>query len=448
VNFFDDYSASMAGNAFNDWAGPVSVALNAEFRQQALQETTNAPPSAPVTNVSTSILRNVAAASAPTSIYAYATTASNSAANSVWEVSGETVIPVAKDMPWIKSLDVSGAVRYTDYSSSGSVLTWKAGLDYQPVDDIRIRATESQDIRAPTLYDLYAGQSALIQNVNDLTSGINKVTNIITQGNPNLVPEKALTTTAGIVYSPSWLPRFRMSVDYYDISIDNAIANLSGNNVTIQQECLAQPTASLCTTLLPRTSPTAFPTQVNSEPFNVAKTWTRGVDVEASYNVVLQEWAKSLRGNLNFRLLYSYQPVLDSITLPGAAAVNSSGNLGGTGPGISANRVTLMANYVLGPIGASWQTRWSSSLGRGVTGQYFAQGSLPAYTVSDLNMTYRLKVDGHNFNTFFNIQNLFDAQPRIAPSVTASGIPGFGSSAVGGDDLIGRYFTAGVRFTY
>jgi outer membrane receptor protein involved in Fe transport len=456
VNFFDDYSASISGNAFNTWAGPVSVAANAEYRQQELKETTNADPTTPVTNV-TGVLRDIPINSVtnrptpPSSVYAYATVAPSDASYAVWEVSGETVAPLAKDVPWIKSLNVSGAVRYTDYSTSGSVVTWKAGLDYQPVSDIRFRATESQDIRAPTLYDLYAGQSVLVQNLNDqYNSKVNQVVFITTRGNPNLTPEKSLTTTAGIVYSPHWLPRFRVSVDYYNISMDNAIATLSGNNATILQQCAAQPNAPLCTQLIVRgNGQSAFPTAVYSEPFNVAKTWTNGVDVETSYDAKLQDWVKTLRGNLGLRLLYSFQPTLNSINFPGAPVVNSAGTVGGvTGPGVATNRVTLMANYGLGPLTANWQTRWSSPLSRGTPGQYFAQGALPAYSVSDLNVNYRLVVEGRMLNLFFNMQNVFDAQPRISPSLTFSGIPGFGSSAVAGDDLVGRNFTVGLRFRY
>src|SRR5262249_53239553 len=141
-------------------------------------------------------------------------------------------------------LALNGAARYTDYSSSGNVWTWKVGLDYQPIDDIRFRATQSRDIRAPTLYDLFAGQSALVQNLNDPHTSVSRVVNIITQGNPNLVPEVSQTTTAGAVYSPSWLPRFQMSVDYYNITIDNAITTLAGNNATVLQQCEAVQWAS------------------------------------------------------------------------------------------------------------------------------------------------------------------------------------------------------------
>jgi outer membrane receptor protein involved in Fe transport len=443
MNTLDDYTASLSGSPFNDWAGPVSVAFNAEYRQQGLQEASNASPL--VKPITTGLL-----AGKPTSVYAYATVAPNSASNSVWEISGESVVPLLADKPFAKSLDLSGAFRYTDYSSSGAVNTWKAGLDWQPVNDIRIRATESQDIRAPTLFDLYQGQSIVIGNLNDPLTGGNQVVNITTKGNPNLVPEVARTTTAGIVYSPSWFPRFRISADYYDITINNAITSLAGNTPAILSECTAtggtSPVCSLIVRPLPYSNTTAanFPTAIYQESVNAAKNWTRGVDVEASYNTALTDLYRPLKGDLNLRVLYSYQPVLNTQNYAGAPVTKVAGV-----SGLATDRLTFMANYAVGPLTLDWQTRYSGPEARsGTAGQIFASPPIPAYASSDVNISYKLAVQQHVFTVFFNVQNLFDAQPRIAPNLVFSGIPGFGSPTVAGDDMIGRYFVAGLRFRY
>jgi len=66
----------------------------------------------------------------------------------------ETVVPLAKDLPFAKTLDFNGAVRATDYSTSGYVTTWKLGLTYSPIDGVTFRATRSRDIRAPNLSEL------------------------------------------------------------------------------------------------------------------------------------------------------------------------------------------------------------------------------------------------------------------------------------------------------
>jgi len=453
VNQFDDLVGSIAGSPISDWAGPVSVALNAEYRLQSLVETTTANPLAPVSFTG---LRDVPTPP-PGANFAYATVAPTKASNNVWEVSGETVIPLAKDMDLAKSLEINAAARYTRYSTSGSVWTWKVGLDYQPVDDIRIRATESRDIRAPTLYDLSAGQSTIVQGLNDPHTGVTRVVSIITQSNPNLLPEVSQTTTAGVIYSPSWLPRFKMSVDYYNIAMNNGITSLAGNNATILQQCEAVQWAStLCSQLIVRPLPFSnstaanFPTTVYSESFNTAKTWTRGVDVEASYNIDLAEIAEELPGMLNFRLLYSYQPTLDTINFPGASTTNTAGTVGGSGVSpLASSRATLMADYDIGPVRIGWSARYSGPEKRsGTPGQYFADPNLPSYTISDLTLNYLAEIDSHTADVFFNIQNVFDAQPRLAPSIVFSGIPGFGNGAVAGDDLIGRYFTVGVRLRY
>jgi iron complex outermembrane receptor protein len=446
-NGFDDFNGSITGSPFSDWAGPVTAALSAEYRLQSLVETTSANPLAPTSFTG---LRDVPIPP-PGSDYAYATVAPTHAANNVWEVAGETLIPLAKDMPFAKSLEVNAAARYTDYSTSGTVWTWKAGLDYLPIDDIRFRATESRDIRAPTLYDMFAGQSSLVQNLSDPHTGVSRVVSIITKGDPNLVPEVSQTTTAGVILSPSWLPDFRMSVDYYDITMNNAITSLAGNNATLLAQCEAvQWQSSLCSTLIVRplpfsnTSAANFPTTVYSESFNIAKNWTNGVDVEASYNLELADVAQELPGNLGLRLLYNYQPTLKAINFPGAVTTNAAG-----AAGLASSRLNVMANYNVGPFRLGWTTRYYSPEQRsGTPGQYFANPELSSYTISDLTLNYTMLVDSHTADVFFNVQNLFDVQPQIAPNIVFSGIPGFGNPTVAGNDLIGRYFTVGLRLRY
>ncbi|MBL8555599.1 MAG: TonB-dependent receptor, partial [Phenylobacterium sp.] len=75
----------------------------------------------------------------------------------VKEVYGEVAVPVLKDSA-VGDLDLNGAARYTHYSTSGAVTTWKVGGSYKPVPDLRIRGTLSRDIRAPSLFELFAGK--------------------------------------------------------------------------------------------------------------------------------------------------------------------------------------------------------------------------------------------------------------------------------------------------
>src|SRR5690606_18998930 len=146
----------------------------------------------------------------------------------VTEAFVETVVPLLAGKPFAESLDFNGAARWTDYSTSGEVVTWKLGATWSPFEDVRFRVTRSRDIRAPNLGELFntgrSGTGAVLdpQNNNEPTTIVTRV-----RGNPELDPEEADTTGIGVVYRPSWLPGFGASVDYYEIEIDGAIVSLS-----------------------------------------------------------------------------------------------------------------------------------------------------------------------------------------------------------------------------
>jgi outer membrane receptor protein involved in Fe transport len=445
VNMTNDVAASISGIAFNDWAGPVSVASNVEYRAQSLNMTSNASPLA--TADYTGIRVGTAA---PTLPWQYTTMAPQRGSNSVWEVGAETVVPLLTDAPLVKNLEVNGATRFTDYSSSGAVTTWKVGVRYQPFADLHFRGTESKDIRAPTLYDLYAGPTYSVFGLNDPHTGVTASVPVESLGNRNLVPEVARTWTAGLVYTPAWLPRFNFSVDFFHISIDNAIgtvAGSSGNAVAAIQQCEASggtsPLCALFTRPLPfaNTSAANFPTLALNQTVNIAQQYTRGFDVESDYSLPLPRRA----GRLDFRLLYSHQPVMVTRAFAGAALVNAAGT-----QGLPVDRATGRLGYEVGRFAAGWQVRYSGneSRGTGNTSQVFAGGSLGPLYYHDLSLSFHFGPYGSNLQTFLTVNNLFNQPPRISPSTTFTGIPGFGSPAVAGDDVLGRYFTAGIRWSY
>ncbi len=444
LNKIDDFAATISGVAFQNWAGPVSVALNYEFRSQSLAEATNASP------LATPVTTGIRLGTAPTSVWSYATQAAQQGSNNVWEVGGETVFPLLRDLPFVDKLEVNGAVRYTSYSSSGPATTWKVGLNYQPIQDLRFRFSESRDIRAPTLADLYSGTTISILNVNDPHTGVNGVIRVQGGGNPNLVPEVARTSTAGVIYTPAWIPRFSVSFDYYNIVLNNAIGAINGANTAILQECEnSGGTSPLCATIvrpLPFSDHSAanFPTLVYNLNQNIAQTYTHGFDVEARTDVVLSDVNASVPGHVDLRLLYSHQPVLKSRSYPTSQLTNAAGVAG-----LSADRVTGTVGYELGPVSVLWQARYLSKQNRsGNPLQVYADPALPAIWYHDLNITYRFKAAGHDLQAFLIVNNLFDQAPRISPSTTFTGIPGFGSPYVTGDDPIGRYYTVGLRMRY
>src|SRR5690606_28669900 len=161
--------------------------------------------------------------------------------------------------------------------TSGEVITWKTGLTWAPYSDLRFRATQSRDIRAPNLGDLFNAGRSGTGAVRDPQFGnaeiaiVNRV-----QGNPNLKPEEADTTGLGFVYQPSWLPGFGASVDFFNIEVEGAIVSLSPQDYV--DLCFAGD-AQICQFV--ERNAAGNITFVAVQPANVLVQSTRGVDVEA-----------------------------------------------------------------------------------------------------------------------------------------------------------------------
>ena len=185
-----DMSFNVQGVAIQDWAGDVAVAAGGEVRRDLIHGTAD-----PVSLVKGWRTANVLPFQA---------------SQQVQEGYVEADVPLLQGLPFAKQVGFNGAFRFTDYSLSGDAETWKLGLDYQVDDDLRLRATNSHDIRAPNLNDLFQAAGSTIGLVND---DVLHLTYNITQGtggNPGLKPEVGITNTAGAVYSPSWLNGFQV----------------------------------------------------------------------------------------------------------------------------------------------------------------------------------------------------------------------------------------------
>ncbi|OYX30226.1 MAG: hypothetical protein B7Y99_11925 [Caulobacterales bacterium 32-69-10] len=160
INVVNDVTANVSGDLFNLPAGPVAASVGAEYRTATLNLKTNSDPSTPV---NTAGLRGIS----PNTVRYYLTNVATARGKqNVKEAFGELAVPILKDQPFAERLDLNGAYRLTDYSTSGSVSTWKLGGTWTPVDGLKLRATRSRDIRAPTLFDLYAGAQFAQGSVN------------------------------------------------------------------------------------------------------------------------------------------------------------------------------------------------------------------------------------------------------------------------------------------
>lgn len=441
TNELSDVNASVTGSPFSLWAGPVNVALNGEYRKMSLRNTSNADPRV---HPDCTGLRPTSNCTANTAPFSSDVLAPVMASEDVKEVGAELEIPLIKDMLLIKALDLNLAGRYTDYSVSGSVETWKIGSTWEVIDGLRVRGTMSQDIRAPTLYDLFAPVAIATGGFTDIHTNTSGPVQIVTQGNAALTPEVSKTKTIGVVYQPSFLPRSSFALDYYDINIGNAITSVSSTSTVIQGLCESSGGTSPYCTLYVRPGPfsdrTAAnrPTEIHNQSLNVARSWTSGVDTEANYAFEPADVVSSVPGTVNLRLLLSYQPELRSITIPGVPYTEAAGI-----SGLSKWRANLGINYVWNDFSATIVERWQSSQ-RPTDPRTFVdlRRSIPALLYTDVTLSYRFLDSG--LEPFLSVNNLFNTQPPIiggSPQTTGQSYP-----TPPGFDVVGRYFTMGVRF--
>jgi outer membrane receptor protein involved in Fe transport len=379
---------------------------------------------------------------------------------SVKEGFAEFQIPVLADLPAVQRLDTNWAVRFADYAGAGQVWAWKAGLSWKLNDQIRVRATRSRDVRAPNLRDRFdqtlGGVNATDRN-SKLTAPIPYSVIGFSGGNPNLKPEEADTTTAGIVIQPSFLDGFQASVDWYKVSISGAIAQLSGQ--TIVDQCNAGD-ASLCQYVLRNTNTTQNPlgdiTQINTYFLNLNKEIYQGVDAElgwrksltllgggpeavtvrvfATHYLTVQQLPPELIGTGGVR---TRGPTIDNITTTPDAATAILGYRNGD------YSVSLLERYT-GSRKINRLYEESTVNAPIVTGNTTVDdNSLSAAFTTDLSLGWSpSKFEG--LRLYSTVTNLFNKEPQISPGT--GGRTGFGNGVAG--DSIGRRYVAGVQYKF
>lgn len=459
VNTMDDYGASISGTVWEGWAGPIKGALDAEYRRLALETISTDSPTLLVNCAYQNPITCNPTANPGQHVWNGAVANLPTVSETVYEFAAETDIPVLKDLPFIQLFDFNAAARYTHYSISGAATTWKLGAVWNVVDDFKLRGTISRDIRAPTLSNLFAPLNVNYSAFTDYLTNVSGNTTVGSQGNPDLKPEVAITNTAGFIYTPSWLSGFSVSADWYEISIHNVITSISGGSTTSEQICIASGGTSPYCALVTRphpitdTSSDNYPTQVLSESLNSGITNTHGIDGELDYNFDLQDMTDDMSGSVMTRLLVSYQPTILSVSaVPGAPITNQGGAEGTNGTGsTAAERATFNVGYSKGPWIVNLTERWHSSErpNPNPTLVYVpAEQSVPQIFYTDMSVSYSFDSFGGsdgNTQAFLTVENLFNQQPTLFIGTGRTGAEGYAYPASFDEDVIGRYFTAGIR---
>jgi iron complex outermembrane receptor protein len=394
----------------------------------------------------------------------------------VKEAFAEAEVPILKDMPGADALTFDAAIRHASYTTIGSVNTWKAGLDWAPIHDVRFRGEYSVAIRAPNIGELYGGQSetfpsGLVDPCDGITAAtagqfpgactkVPAVAAAIANGgafkytfldyqtingfvgsNPKLKQEKAKTETLGIVLTPRALPHFNATVDFYDIRIDGAVSVVDFQ--TEINNCLAS--GAFCDSVIRNASSGKLQT-VNQISLNVAEIHTRGIDTVLRYG-----WDLGAAGGLSLRLAETHLLKLEQL-VPGAPPLDNVGELnsgsnGRLGSGFK-DRATLTAVYDIGPVEATWTVNYLSSINDtnpvpGNTVISALYNHVPAYVYNDVQLRYIFSEKKHS-SVYIGANNLFNKQPPFLPGGMASEITGT-ETAADTYDVFGVFLYAGVQ---
>ena len=254
------------------------------------------------------------------------------------EAFAELNLPLLRDHAWAQSLQLNGVVRYSNSDRFASETTYKAGIDWQIVNSLKLRSHYSTAFRTPNIFELFSGNYELNLITSDPCSGWAALpstsaryqnclaagvpvgftqlsSTVLTSlgGNPDLDPEESKSWTAGVVWHPTDSAQLTVTLDYFDITIDDAIVSADGS--TKLAICYDDPGLQLpfCNDQHFRRDPVSGELSFLSvQQFNAAREQLSGVDLGVAANWQLADWQLQLNWEASYLRRY------DLTAYPGA----------------------------------------------------------------------------------------------------------------------------------
>jgi len=230
----------------------------------------------------------------------------------VWEAYGEVSLPIVNNMPLVEDFELQGAVRFNHVNTFGDKTTYKLGMRYSPIRDVVFRGTYGTAYRAPNVGELFGGAADDYPAVKDpcnnpasatirdrcIQHGVSTgnsgdpSTQFLSkhQANPNLGPETAKIWTAGIVLQPHQVRGLSLTVDYYNISVDNAITLRGASFILNQCYTAVVQNPAMCDLVL--RNDVGGIIQINDERANVGAYHTVGFDFAARYDMPVEGYGR------------------------------------------------------------------------------------------------------------------------------------------------------------
>ena len=392
----------------------------------------------------------------------------------------EARLPIAQDQPFAESLSFDTAYRYSDYGNN-TTDTYKFGLEWAPVADVRLRGSYQRAVRAANVVELFTAQgfnlfdaagdpcgaAARDPSASDaecIASGVpaNQVGstaldspagqyNFLQGGNTALVPETSDTSSYGIVFQPRWVPGLAITVDYFDIHIDDTITTFGAPNTWTA--CYANNDPAACARINRNPNGQLWVGNgfVQDLNINIGSLQTSGYDVNIGYTGL----EIGRMGSLAFNLTGTY--LLDLITQPAPGVdLHPRDDITRDWYDCTGYYASVCSQGGIGPINpqwrhrfrTSWQTPWDVDVSLtwrhygGVTGLTGANNAMPTRQLDrelsaedyfDLAANWAIT---EKASVSLGINNVLDDNPSISGSV---GTNGNGNTFPQSYDALGRY---------
>ncbi|HXA39518.1 MAG TPA: TonB-dependent receptor [Phenylobacterium sp.] len=388
----------------------------------------------------------------------------------VYELFGEARVPLISDMPFAKDLTLELGYRFSDYSSIGNTNTYKVAGEWEVVDGVRFRAGYNRAVRAPNVIELFAPQNVVLDGTADPCAGLTAASPLVatcanlfhlttaqvlaieknpanqyngqTGGNPNLKPEISDTYTAGLVFQPTFAPGLSVSLDYFNIKVDQFITRI-GATLELNQ-CVNTGNPVFCNLVHRDANGSLFLTNqgfVQDTTLNTGSLKTSGVDLNVNYHTQLSAIGLGDNGSISATMVGTW--LNDTITqpLPGGPSYDCKGLYGPICLTPSPEwrhkaRVTWNTPYSYGD--------WFKSLSLSAQWRYFSKVTLDAYDANPqlnnpgnqfpnervlaaqnyIDLTANFTVH-NNLNFRVGVNNVFDKDPPLSgtnlPATTGNG---------------------------
>ncbi len=409
------------GTLFNLPAGPVQIALGAEYRTESYSEDHDSN-----SEVNAFIFR-------------VPLPDQNPPTRRVSEFYAEAAIPLLRDIPLIHSLDIEAAIRYSHYNAFGSTTNPKIGVKWRPFEDLLLRGSWGTGFRAPTFNEANSPQTRNFRSVSDPCQGSNYASLpgcngvqaptsvgafVLSGGNPNLKPEDAETITLGAVFTPRFLRGLSVTVDVYRIDKHNIIGAPSVNYILAQNAANGSYADRVT-----RNSANAI-VDVIATRDNLLDQRVQGIDLGIEYKTPESDWGQFIfRGDVTYLDSFKQSPAA------GIAPIEKVGTYSEETGTLARWRGSGRIGWTRGDFGVNYAMRYVGSVTN--LGSLLVNGEnlrADGYVRHDLQFNFNLRPADARFT--LGVENLFD---RMPPYLEGNYANGFDTTTF---DSRGRFFYA------